>query len=87
MGRRGGAAATVSSPIDRAGEGREGTTERGGSGASVGDAERHAEVRPREEDGKARVGPTCHREKVRGRVEGARLGRIWALVSRFGWAG
>jgi hypothetical protein len=81
MGRRGGAAATVSSPVDRAGEGREGTTERGGSGASAGGAERHAEVRPREEDGKARMGPTRHREKVRGEWRA----RGWAAVGPW-WA-
>jgi hypothetical protein len=81
MGTRGGAATTVLGPVDKAGERMEGTAEHDRSGASAGGAEWRTEACPREEDGEAGVGPTSHRERVRGRVEGARMGRSWALVA------
>jgi hypothetical protein len=82
---RRGAAAMISGSVDRAAEGREGTTERGRSGAIAGAAERRTEARPREEVGEAGVGPTRHRESVSGewRARGwAAVGPRWADSAR-----
>jgi hypothetical protein len=61
---------------------RGGRTARRSGAHARGRRWQRAGSRPYEEDGEARVGPTRHREGLRGRVEGAQLvGPWWAKTA------